>query len=179
MRSGLTRRRRSRASTFIGDVALLTGLRSTTSLKNADDLDRQRRVQQDRIHHLPNARSHSTKPIANSSSSSFRSWQAAQNVDIQHVTQQAIVHELTQQQMRLIRVRRQFALRNESSYFDICVGGCNFFSSWSRFRSQISSALPSPPGKTTMATTATTESPSLRIWMPHRARDVTWMPAGR
>mmetsp|Transcript_29017 Transcript_29017/g.54962 ORF Transcript_29017/g.54962 Transcript_29017/m.54962 type:complete len:181 (+) Transcript_29017:552-1094(+) len=53
-------------------------------------------------------RSHSTKPTKPSNSSSstnsadFRSWQASHNLDIQRVTQTAMVHELTQQQTRSI-----------------------------------------------------------------------------
>ena len=37
-----------------------------------------------------------------STSSDYRSWQASQNIDIQRVTQTAMVHELTQQQTRSI-----------------------------------------------------------------------------
>ena len=37
-----------------------------------------------------------------STSSDYRSWQATQNIDIQRVTQTAMVHELTQQQTRSI-----------------------------------------------------------------------------
>ena len=49
--------------------------------------------------HYHPQRSHSTQPGA---SSDFRSWQAAHNIDIQRVTQTAMVHELTQQQTRSI-----------------------------------------------------------------------------
>ena len=35
-------------------------------------------------------------------SSDYRSWQASQNIDIQRVTQTAMIHELTQQQTRCI-----------------------------------------------------------------------------
>ena len=42
----------------------------------------------------------STQPSA--SDHSFRSWQASHNIDIQRVTQTAMVHELTQQQTRSI-----------------------------------------------------------------------------
>ena len=45
-------------------------------------------------------RSHSAQPT--SSSADFRSWQAAHNIDIQRVTQTAMIHELTQQQTRSI-----------------------------------------------------------------------------
>jgi len=41
----------------------------------------------------------STQP---SSSDEFRSWQASHNIDIQRVTQTAMIHELTQQQTRSI-----------------------------------------------------------------------------
>jgi len=42
----------------------------------------------------------STQP--SSSSDEFRSWQASHNIDIQRVTQTAMIHELTQQQTRSI-----------------------------------------------------------------------------
>ncbi|KAL7501628.1 hypothetical protein ACHAWT_010644 [Skeletonema menzelii] len=49
----------------------------------------------------PSFRTHSTA-VANNTSSEFRSWQASQNIDIQRVTQTAMVHELTQQVSRSI-----------------------------------------------------------------------------
>ncbi|KAL3776735.1 hypothetical protein HJC23_005396 [Cyclotella cryptica] len=45
----------------------------------------------------------STRPPPNNpNSSDYRSWQASQNIDIQRVTQTAMIHELTQQQTRCI-----------------------------------------------------------------------------
>eukprot|EP00579_Thalassiosira_antarctica_P006999 CAMPEP_0201883804 /NCGR_PEP_ID=MMETSP0902-20130614/16244_1 /ASSEMBLY_ACC=CAM_ASM_000551 /TAXON_ID=420261 /ORGANISM="Thalassiosira antarctica, Strain CCMP982" /LENGTH=1085 /DNA_ID=CAMNT_0048412667 /DNA_START=161 /DNA_END=3418 /DNA_ORIENTATION=+ len=53
--------------------------------------------------HLTPQRSHSTQFNSNSNSNAdFRSWQAAHNIDIQRVTQTAMIHELTQQQTRSI-----------------------------------------------------------------------------
>ena len=49
----------------------------------------------------PSFRSHSTA-VADNTSSEYRSWQASQNIDIQRVTQTAMVHELTQQVSRSI-----------------------------------------------------------------------------
>ena len=44
----------------------------------------------------------STAPVSHATSSDYRSWQASQNIDIQRVTQTALIHELTQQQTRSI-----------------------------------------------------------------------------
>ena len=52
--------------------------------------------------HLTPQRSHSTQPSSSKSNADFRSWQAAHNIDIQRVTQTAMIHELTQQQTRSI-----------------------------------------------------------------------------
>ena len=41
-------------------------------------------------------------PPNHPNSSDYRSWQASQNIDIQRVTQTAMIHELTQQQTRCI-----------------------------------------------------------------------------
>ena len=49
----------------------------------------------------PAFRAHSTA-VADNTSSEYRSWQASQNIDIQRVTQTAMVHELTQQVSRSI-----------------------------------------------------------------------------
>lgn len=50
----------------------------------------------------PTFRTHSTAFAEQNTSSEYRSWQASQNIDIQRVTQTAMVHELTQQQTRSI-----------------------------------------------------------------------------
>jgi hypothetical protein len=50
----------------------------------------------------PAFRQHSTAVASNNTSTDYRSWQASQNIDIQRVTQTAIIHELTQQQTRSI-----------------------------------------------------------------------------
>lgn len=53
--------------------------------------------------HIHHPRHLSTASVsADSSDHSFRSWQAAHNIDIQRVTQTAMIHELTQQQTRSI-----------------------------------------------------------------------------
>ena len=49
----------------------------------------------------PTFRTHSTA-VTDNTSSEYRSWQASQNIDIQRVTQTAMVHELTQQVSRSI-----------------------------------------------------------------------------
>ena len=50
----------------------------------------------------PTFRTHSSTAVADNTSSEYRSWQASQNIDIQRVTQTAMIHELTQQQTRSI-----------------------------------------------------------------------------
>jgi hypothetical protein len=50
----------------------------------------------------PIHRTHSTQPKSEDSREYPRSWQASHNLDIQRVTQTAMIHELTQQQTRSI-----------------------------------------------------------------------------
>lgn len=49
-----------------------------------------------------NIRALSSSSSSSHSDNKFRSWQASHNIDIQRVTQTAMIHELTQQQTRSI-----------------------------------------------------------------------------